>query len=406
MKAKMMLLVCGSTLLSSAVLADASYQETTQITGGSFVDVVRQTPFLPASMKKMFDPVNSLTMLHGNQLASVSKSSTQIVDLDQEAVTHIDNEKKTYYVMTFAEMRQAMKDMPKKLEEAQAKLKEAQAQSTAPQGPNPAANIKVTFDVNVTEPGAPKTVNGILARQQFLTIKAHVTTLDTTTDQGANTITYNYVTEIWSAPEPPEMLEVDAFSLRYAKKMMEGVDAAALMKAMKPALSPGATGQLFATNPALSAAMSDMAKKMAEEQAKIKGVRILEITRLGGDTMLTTASTTTTPPPPASASGSVVGNAVGTATVDAGSTAATSAADKLGAVGGAFGRSLLGALKHGTAPAPAATPTASAAPSNVVMYETTTQKSDFSQETIPPAAFVVPSGFKKVDSPMAAQLQK
>ena len=398
MKTMTILVLLGACCVSSIACADASYQETTQITGGSFVDMVRQTPFLPGSMKKMFDPVNSLTLLHGNQFASVSKSSTQIIDLDQEAVLHIDNDKKTYYVVTFAEMRQMMKDMPKRMEDAQAKLKQAQNDAPAAGGANPASNIKVTFDVNVTDPGATKTVNGVLAKQQFLTLKAHVTTLDTTTDTGANTITYNYVTELWTAPEPPEMVEVDAFYQRYAKKMMEGVDAAALMKAIKPALNPAATGQLFASNPALGSAMGEMARKLAEEQTKIKGTRILEITRLGGDTMLTTASTTPTAAPASNA----LGNAAVTATTDASASAASSAADKLGAVGGAFGRSLIGALRHTTPTAPAAAATAST-PANTVMYETTTQKSDFSHESIPASVFQVPSGFKKVDSPLVAQ---
>jgi hypothetical protein len=32
--------------------------------------------------------------------------------------------------------------------------------------------------------------------------------------------------------------------------------------------------------------------------------------------------------------------------------------------------------------------------------ETTTQKSNFSQETVPSTAFTVPAGFKKVESPV------
>lgn len=35
-----------------------------------------------------------------------------------------------------------------------------------------------------------------------------------------------------------------------------------------------------------------------------------------------------------------------------------------------------------------------------MLYETTTQKSQFSEETVPPDAFQVPGGYKKVASPM------
>ena len=64
--------------VTNVALADASYQETTQITGGQLVDTLKSMPFAPKQVKKMFDPVNSLKMLHGNQLASVSKSTTEI----------------------------------------------------------------------------------------------------------------------------------------------------------------------------------------------------------------------------------------------------------------------------------------------------------------------------------------
>jgi hypothetical protein len=40
------------------------------------------------------------------------------------------------------------------------------------------------------------------------------------------------------------------------------------------------------------------------------------------------------------------------------------------------------------------------------MYETTTQKSQFSQEAVPPEAFQVPNGYKKVEAPTFDQQGK
>jgi hypothetical protein len=65
--------------------ADASYQETTQVTGGTMVDQLKSVSFLK-SMNNMFAPTTT-TMVHGNQKAVVSKDSTEITDLDKETIT-------------------------------------------------------------------------------------------------------------------------------------------------------------------------------------------------------------------------------------------------------------------------------------------------------------------------------
>jgi len=123
-----------------------------------------------------------------------------------------------------------------------------------------------------------------------------VTALDVPADQGPNTVTYSYVSEVWTAPKPPEMAAIDEYYGRYGAKLMKGVDVASLMKSMKPALDGTAINQLFASNPSLAGSVQDFSKKMAEEQAKITGVRILEITCLGGEAMPTASATPPAPP--------------------------------------------------------------------------------------------------------------
>src|ERR1700728_1528881 len=96
----------GVMLLASRLLfADASYQETTQLTGGSMVDSLKSVSFLSKSMGNMFAPMTTTTMVHGNQKAVVNKDSIEITDLDRETITHIDNAHKTYSVVTFDQMR-------------------------------------------------------------------------------------------------------------------------------------------------------------------------------------------------------------------------------------------------------------------------------------------------------------
>lgn len=124
------LAVLGIILLASRLtFADASYQETTQVTGGSLMAPLKSISFLSKSMRDAFAPITTTTMIHGNQKAVVGKDSTEIIDLDKETVTRIDNVNKTYTVMTFAQMRQAFEQVPKQMQQAQDNAKqEPQAQ--------------------------------------------------------------------------------------------------------------------------------------------------------------------------------------------------------------------------------------------------------------------------------------
>ena len=362
------------TCLSLAITlahADATYQETVQVTGGALVDTLKQIPFMPKSMKQILEPIVSRKALHGNQLVSTSRLTTEIIDLDQETVTQIDNEKRTYSVVTFAQVRQAFKNAPKKLEEAQAKANQeqtAQSQDAA----NPPPQVKVTFEINVADTGVSKPINGVTAKEQVLTMKAHVAEVNPPPDKPPQTVTYTMITEVWTAPSPPEMKEIDDFYMRYGKKLMQGVDAAALMKAMQPAVSGSALAGLFASQPGAGQAAQDMMKTMATEMQKIKGTRILEVTRMGGENMAPPTAGDVMPAQPSTAS-------------------------KLGALGSMLGKSMLGGLR-GSSGSSTPPPPEAAQPTNAVLYESTSQKSDFSHDSVSPTVFQVPAGFKQVDS--------
>jgi hypothetical protein len=399
--------------------ADASYEETVQITGGQLVESLRSVPFMPKSFKQMLEPIVTRKVLHGNQLLSISKSSTEIIDLDQETVTRIDNEKKTYSVTTFAQMRQAMKDAPKKMEEAQAKMRQQQPAPAADAGQAP--QVQVTFDVDVSDPGVSKTLNGVMAKQQIMTMKAHITDLNPPPDSHVQTVTYSMISEIWTAPEPAEMKEIDEFNMRYGKKLMQGVDMAAMMGAMKPAIDGAAIAPLFAKNPGMGPAVQEMSKRIAVEMEKIKGTRILEITRMGGEAMVApgggadAGAVSPSGSSANSAAASAAGAAVGQATTDTATAAAAQQTSKLGAFGSALGNSVLGAFHRNSPPPPPPPPSQPATPAgdsgaatqtSAVLYETTTQKTNFSREPAPPSAFQIPAGFTQVDSSFGGRSPK
>lgn len=374
-----------------ALWADATYQETVQITGGSLVDALRSMPFGQTRIRKMLAPVNSVTLLHGNQLAIVSTSSAQVIDLDHETITQIDNGQKTYSVTTFAQMRQAFQG-------ASDKLAQAQAQAAQPQSPNasspPPPPLQVTFDVSVSDPGASKLINGLMAQEQLVILRAHVTDPNSPPANGPNSVTYTFLQDIWTTPEPAELQQVDDFYQRYAMQLMQGVDVGALMSALRPAVANTSVGTIFASDPQLGGALQQMTQRMATELQKIHGVRVLEITRLGGETMPTTPGSGSVPPAPPTPNPSTA--IAGQVASDTATEVATSQVGRLGMFGSALGHSMLGAFHH-PAPPPAQSAPGSD-PASATLYETTTQKSGFSQDPIPADAFNIPAGYRQIDS--------
>jgi hypothetical protein len=381
----------GVILLGNRFMfADASYQETTQVTGGSMVDSLKSVSFLSKSLGNMFAPMTTITMVHGNQKAVVSKDSTEITDLDRETITHIDTIHKTYTVMTFAQMRQAIADMPKQMEQAQAQVKEAQAQ----QAQQPKTDLKTSFDVSAKNTGVTKEINGLTAQEQVVTMQMHITDPNAPSTEAVNSMTYVITTDAWIAPDPPEVKEIQDFDMRMGQKLMAGMD----LSAWKAQMSQNAgMAQLFGGKPGSAEAMAQMSKELA----KLKGTRVMEVTRMGGSgtgpgvAQDSTQNTAQAAPAPAPA------NSSGAA----------------GIFGSALGSSALGAFhkKKAATPPPAAAPAATSTDSTTTgaqttsgatLMEMTVQKQNFSQEAVASSAFQVPAGFAKVESPVYGSAAK
>jgi hypothetical protein len=373
----------GIILLANRLMfADASYQETTQITGGSMVAPLKSMSFLSKSMRDMLAPITTTTMIHGNQKAVVGKDSIEITDLDKETVTHIDPVHKTYTVVTFAQMRQAFAQVPKQMQQAQDKAKQAPDQ---PQQPK--SDLKTSFDVSVKNTGVTKEINGLSAQEQLVTLQMHVTDPNAPPTQ-TNAVTYVVTTDAWITPDPPEVKEIQDFDKRFGQKLMEGVDLSAFKAQMTQmhdmSQNPGMS-QMFAGKPGSSEAMAEMAKEMA----KLQGTRVMEVTRMGGSGTGPAGaqnSAQTSEPAPSAAPSNPNGS-------------------MSGMLGSALGSSALGAFHRKKAAQPASdTPTTTTNPdgtqtTSTILMETTVQKSNFSQAPVSSSNFEVPGGYKKVETP-------
>lgn len=360
--------------LAVPALADFSYQEKSQMTGGALLSMMRALgPFA----KSAREPMVSRVLVSGDRMAHVSDKSIRVVDLTKETITEINLEKKTYTVITFAQMAEAS---AKAMEQAQQKMKEAKKeQAGAPQ-------VKMDFSVSVKETGRTRNISG-LDTKEFLMLMD----MEGTDPQTNQKTTMTMATNAWLAPKVPGYEEVQDFYKRMAMKMAANVPLNAMAAGM------GAM---------MSATFSQGAAKMAEEMSKMDGIQVLQVMRMGAkEQMDPNAPPQSELPPGSQPEGKTVSQAAGDA---AARSAADSAAGRLGRVAGLGGLGGFGRRKKAEPPPeqPPAQAPAQPAPGSGVLMEMTTELGGFSSAPVDKTQFGVPAGFKQEEHPMLKMLRK
>jgi hypothetical protein len=340
---------------SAPLRADFTYQETAQMTGGSLYEMLLSVPLLGRSVR---DPIVSTHILKGNRMATVTKDRVSIMDLDKESITTIDVAKKTYSVMTFAEMKQAMEDAAKRM---QNERKEA-----APSDPN----VQASFKVSVKATGQTKTVQGLNANEMLIEMA-----LESSNTKTGETGAMNITADTWYAPVSGYD-EVKEFHKRMAVKLGY-VFGSGMQQIMQMSAAQG--GQ---------ANMNQGFEEVSKELAKIDGVPVESIVKMGG-------------------SGAPAGDVSGTQPAvqpqqqekqnSTGSAIAGAALGRLGGFGG-FGR------KKKEEPPPAREQPASQAQpgpgATGTLMEMTTSLTSFSSGPADASKFEVPAGYKQVEPDM------
>jgi len=340
--------------------ADYTYQQTTQLTGGSMLTMVKSVGFLSSQARHAGDPVVSTIYLKDNRLANVSAESIEIIDLDKETITHIDVQRKTYTVMTFDEIKQQMAN-------ARAQMEKQQPAQAAPAQPAADPNVKMSFDVKVRKTGAQKTISGLNSNEAILTMTMTATSTATAQQpqqSGAMAIT----NDMWMVPAIPGYEKVREFYKRMGEKMADA--------------SQGLGydfSKMLAQNPGAGAALGDMAKEMQ----KLDGVPIMQVMRMGttlNGQPLPAASEAPTPATPAGPSGGDVAK----------QGMASALTSHIPGFGG-FGK------KKQQDPPPDQNQNAGQAqPTSSILMETQITTSNFSSEPVDPSHFEIPAGFKLV----------
>lgn len=349
MKPLSVLLTYTLVSMSTVAHADFTYQETTQITGGSVVSMMKFAGAFSKQARQASDPIVSTVMVKGNRMVRNNKDNTEIIDLDAGTITVVDHLKKQYTTMTFEQMRQQMEAAMAKARAQQAKQPNAQPSSDAQQ-------VDMGFNVKVHNTGATRDVAGLSAKEAIMTM-----TLDATDRKSGQTGSLAITNDMYLAPDIPGYEEVREFYKRYAAKMgtvMSGAINSQMMAMMQ--------------QPTAGKGMAEM----VEEMSKLKGIPVLQIMRMG---------TTLDGMPLAAASEAPL--PTGPAPPSVGDIAKSAVMNSLPF--GGFGRK-----KKQEDPPPSANgaPTASA-----VLVESTTQMTEFSKNSVDSSQFSPPAGYKQVE---------
>jgi hypothetical protein len=227
-------LACAGLFGCVTMLADFTYEQTSTMTGGAMMAMMKVAG---AFSKQAREPIKTTHIVKDGKMATVAANRVTVIDLASETITEIDMQKKQYSVMTFAEMKQMLEEL---------------AQKTKGGDSGTEANFKVSVDAT----GATRKINGYDAKQMI--IKMEMEMKDKKSEQsGAMTI----VTDSWFASGISGYNEVREFQKRMAEKL---------------AWNPG--GGFMMNRPDIAKGMAGAAKELA----KVDGVPILQLIRMGG----------------------------------------------------------------------------------------------------------------------------
>jgi hypothetical protein len=359
-------LLLVTLLCSSAVLmrADFTYTETTQMTGGSLAAMMQSLGPLAGRAR---EPIVSTHIVKGNRMATISRDTVSITDLDKETITTIDNGKKQYTVMTFAEMKQRMQEGMQRMQGRQ-KGKDGE-------------DVQANFKVSAKATGQTKTVQGLTAKEMVITM-----TMEMADAKSGQAGTMDFVTDSWVAPLPGYD-EVREFHKRMAVKM------GAMF---------GSGMQQIAQMNAGQANMGKGMEEIAKEMQKLDGIPVESTVKMGGAGNRNAAAPP--PPPPSSNAGTCSADAPSQQPQKSSQTPAGALAGALGGRLGGFGG--LGRRPKEDQPAPAQTqsqsgctpaPAAGGAAASGALMEMTTTLTSFSPASADNTKFEIPAGYKQVE---------
>jgi len=234
---------------SAALFADVKTQERTRVQfAGALGKVVN---FFGGKAAR--EGIVSAVALKGERMISTNDTTGEIVDLQEEKVYELDMKKKTYTVVTFAELRKRMEDAMAKAKQDAEQAKKEQGQQPEPSN-EPKKEVEVDFSIKET--GQTKSIAGYDTKESVATVV--VREKGKTLEEAGGMI---METSLWMAPEIRPLKELQDFRVRYAQKVY-----GPLMAQAAPDMA-----QAMAMYPQMKDAMA----KFQSEGKKISGTPLL-----------------------------------------------------------------------------------------------------------------------------------
>jgi hypothetical protein len=228
-----------AALAGSTLLADFSYQETTTITGGALAGMLKIAGVFSKSAR---EPMRSAVFVKGDRMVHRGNNDMQIIDLAGETITSVDLQKKTYTVMTFAQMKEMIEKATQELSKSKEKDKNA-------------ADIK--WKVSAKATGKSRQFAGYDAKEMLLTMEMEGTD-QKSGEKGSMVVN----TRLWLAPDVAGYQELRDFQKRMAAK-----------------LNWSPRGNMFAARPDMAQGMAEAAKEMS----KLQGVPVFQTMVMGAE---------------------------------------------------------------------------------------------------------------------------
>lgn len=227
-------------VVAPLAFADFSYDSTSKITGGTLLGMMKMAGAFSKDARKSLDALPSTITVKGNRLIHKTADVASIIDLDQETITTVNYAASTYSVMTFAQMKQAMDDMAKKMQQRGG-------------GADPDA---MQFDFKVNDTGQQKEIAGENAHQVIVTMA--IQGQDAKSGQKGG---LDLTTDMWLASGVAGYGEIREFYKRMAPKL---------------AWTPG--GVPMMNRPDMQKAMS----QLYAQGSKLDGMPVQQTIKMGG----------------------------------------------------------------------------------------------------------------------------
>jgi hypothetical protein len=330
---------------ASALLADFSMEQTSQITGGAVAGMMKVAGVFSRQAR---EPIHTTVAVQGDRMVHLSQDHAQIIDLGKETITRVDFQKKTYSVMTFAQMKQMLDQMSQKMREKQGE------------------GADVQFKVSVNATGQTKQIGGFDAKETILKME-----MEGTDQKSGQTGAMTVISDMWLAPRVAGYQEVVDFQKRMAQKLN---------------WTPG--GNMFMARP-------DMAKAMAElykQSGSLEGIPVYQVVKMGVSGNAASGANAGAAPPPSNppqqqAEKPSVGSAVGSAL-----------GGRFGRFGG-FGKKKKAEPQEQTASSeqPQSAPAQPQGDVSGALLEMTMETTNFSSAPVDSAKFEVPAGYKQIE---------